>query len=84
MRDQCAEASPPKFKLGQQMLSVQGDNGNWNYDQYMHGMYNGMEYMLSLIEKRDPVYRGAPACFLNSKEPPVENLRKANRMQFEK
>jgi len=48
------------FKIGKEMLDVQGMDGNWNYDPYMHGLYNGMEYMLSLIEEREPEFKNAP------------------------
>lgn len=44
-----------------QMLEVQGRSGNWDFDPYMHGMYNGMESMLSLVENREPAYREAPS-----------------------
>lgn len=43
-----------------EMLEVQGQDGNWNSDSYMHGMYNGMEFMLSIVEDREPVYKKAP------------------------
>lgn len=39
------------------LLSVQGADGNWNYNQYMRGMYNGMELMMAVIEGREPVYK---------------------------
>jgi hypothetical protein len=50
-----------------EMLEVQGQEGNWNYDEYMHGMYNGMEYMLSVAENRAPVYREKPEMWLKDK-----------------
>jgi hypothetical protein len=37
--------------------NIQGYDGNWNNDQYMLGMFNGMELMLSIVEDREPVYR---------------------------
>jgi hypothetical protein len=43
-----------------EMLEVQGRDGNWNYDAYMQGMYNGMEFMVALAEGRDPVFRSPP------------------------
>jgi hypothetical protein len=46
------------------MHRIQGDNGNWNYDPYMHGMYNGMELMLATIEDREPVFKKAPETWL--------------------
>lgn len=42
------------------VMAVQGNDGNWNYDPYMHGMFNGMELMHSIAEKRDPEFREAP------------------------
>jgi hypothetical protein len=50
------------------VLDIQGDNGNWNYDYYMQGMYNGMEFMLSIVEEREPKYKGAPDKWVSSKE----------------
>ena len=40
--------------------SLQGSNGNWNYDPYMHGMYNGLELALAIMENKEPNYREAP------------------------
>ena len=45
-------------------LAIQGENGNWNYDPYMHGMYNGMEFVVATLEGRDPEFRDAPATWL--------------------
>ncbi len=43
-----------------EVLKIQGYDGNWNYDEYMYGMYNGMEFMLSIAEEREPNYKKAP------------------------
>lgn len=40
--------------------AVQGYEGNWNYSPYMHGMYNGLEFALSMIEGRPPEFKDAP------------------------
>lgn len=53
-----------KFEIGREMLGVQGASGNWDYDPYMHGLYNGMEFMLSLVEEREPFLRSAPKKWL--------------------
>lgn len=42
------------------MHEIQGMNGTWNYDPYMHGMYNGMEFCTSLVKGVEPKYREAP------------------------
>jgi hypothetical protein len=52
-----------------ELLNTQGSSGNWDYDPYMHGMYNGMELCLSILEGRDPVFKDAPDVWLSdSKE----------------
>jgi hypothetical protein len=48
------------LKKMHEMLGVQGQNGNWDYDPYMHGMYNGMEYMMAMVDGREPIFRQAP------------------------
>jgi len=51
-----------------ELLEVQGRDGTWNYDPYFHGMYNGIEVMLAVLENREPVFRGAPKKWLSKKE----------------
>lgn len=55
-----------RLKDLREMVGIQGDNGNWNYDPYMHGMYNGMEFALSLMEDREPEFREAPKRWLKN------------------
>lgn len=49
-------------------LEIQGSDGNWNHDRGMLGMYNGMEFMLSIAEDRSPVFREAPVEWLEDKK----------------
>lgn len=51
-----------------EMLEVQGRNGTWDCSPYFHGMYNGMEFMLAMVEKREPVYRTAPSTWLEQEK----------------
>jgi len=46
------------------MRDVQGYDGNWNYDPYMQGLYNGLEFALSLLEVREPQFKDAPETWL--------------------
>ena len=57
-------------------LEIQGMSGNWNYDPYMHGMYNGLAFALGVIENKDPDYKEAPDEWLADKtiEPLSENM----------
>lgn len=41
-------------------LAIQGLDGNWDYDWYMCGMYNGLECALATMEDREPRYRTLP------------------------
>lgn len=40
-----------------ELHSIQGQDGNFNVDGYMCGMFNGMEILLSVLEGRRPVFR---------------------------
>ena len=64
----------PVAETMRQMLEVQGQHGNWNYDSYMHGLYNGMEYMVALAEKREPKFRDAPETWLAKYEVKRDNF----------
>ena len=59
------QTQEPVAKM-REMLEVQGRDGNWNYDAYMQGMYNGMEFMVALAEGRDPVFRSPPEKWIDS------------------
>jgi len=48
-------------------IAVQGNDGNWDYSPYMHGMFNGMELQNSIVEGRDPEFREAPDTYLEDK-----------------
>lgn len=42
------------------LLKIQGQEGNYNYDSYMLGMFNGMELMVSIAEGREPNFKRRP------------------------
>ena len=55
--------------IANEMLELQGRNGNYNYDSYMLGLYNGMEYIVSLLEVREPKFiNGKEVKFLSEKK----------------
>lgn len=58
---------------------IQAENGNWNFNPYMMGMFNGLELALCLIEEREPRYKDAPSEWLEDmipdfQTPPSEQL----------
>lgn len=64
-----------QIKRLKRIIETQGNEGNWNYDNYNHGMFNGLELALSILEDRDPVYKEAPGSFISDfKEKPIEAL----------
>lgn len=46
------------------VLEVQLQSGNWNFDPYMHGMTNGLILALALIEDKEPEFKEAPERWL--------------------
>lgn len=45
------------LKDANDVLNVQAQGGNYNYDSYMLGLYNGMEMIVSLFEQREPKFK---------------------------
>lgn len=57
------------MRIANEMLELQSQNGNYNYDSYMLGLYNGMEYIISLLEVREPKFiSGKEIKFLSEKK----------------
>lgn len=61
----CQQAEKPDA-LGalKDLANIQGQNGNWNYDPYMFGLYNGLELAIATMENREPDYKDAPKIWL--------------------
>lgn len=56
------------LECSKEMLDIQGQKGNYDYDEYMLGLYNGMEYIIALFETREPNYiSGKDVKFTNNK-----------------
>jgi hypothetical protein len=51
-----------------ELLKTQGSSGNWDFSEYMLGMYNGMELMMATIEGRDPEFRTEPDEYIGLKK----------------
>lgn len=49
------------------LLEIQGQHGNWNYDPYMFGFYNGIECAIACFEERSAKYPDQPKKWLNPK-----------------
>ena len=45
------------LKCSKEMLDIQGQKGNYDYNEYMLGLYNGMEYIIALFETREPIFK---------------------------
>jgi len=60
-----AAQGQPLIDSVRQMRDVQGMDGTWNYDPYMQGLYNGLEFAVSLLEQREPQFKDAPEKWLS-------------------
>ena len=47
-----------------QVIAIQCQPGNWNWDPYMHGMANGLLLARATLTGEDPVYLDAPPAWL--------------------
>lgn len=63
-----------RWVQNQNLLAVQGMSGNWDYDPYMHGMFNGMELIMSTVEGREPQFREAPATWRRDTAPGFDGV----------
>ena len=63
-------------KEAEKLVKMQGAEGNWNYDSYMHGLFNGMEMITAMVSNRDLALRDAPKEWLcnNPSEPKIKHL----------
>lgn len=46
-----------RLSTAKELLFIQGEDGNWNSNVYMTGMYNGMELIVATLEDREPAYK---------------------------
>lgn len=64
------------LKCSKEMLEIQGQKGNYDYDEYMLGLYNGMEYVMALFETREPNYiSGKDVKFTNNNKKQKEFIK---------
>jgi len=50
------------------LVDAQGQDGTWNSDKYMLGLFNGLELALSIFESREPKFKELPAKTLTDEE----------------
>lgn len=58
------------------LIKIQSQDGNWNYDPYMHGLANGLILALATLKGKEPKYLDAPKEWLCNKE--IVRLEKAD------
>jgi len=42
------------------IVNIQCADGNWDYDEYMHGMANGLILALAILKNEEPKFKVAP------------------------
>lgn len=60
------KATPMETRIKQlgDVTAIQVSTGNWNYNEYMHGMANGLILALAIMQDREPEYLTAPKQWL--------------------
>lgn len=53
-----------KIKALEDGIQTQIADGTWNYDQYMHGMANGLILALSIMTNKEPNFLNTPEVWL--------------------
>lgn len=67
LREVEAATYESRKQAAQDAINVQGADGNWDYDAYMHGMYNGMALIHAIYGDVEPEFRDAPDEFIAGK-----------------
>lgn len=52
----------------EEVIEIQSQSGNWDFDPYMHGFANGLILAYSLLTDTEPQYLDAPETWLSDKE----------------
>jgi len=55
--EQAEKQEPVELNNLRDVHAAQGFDGTWNANQYMYGLFNGLELALSIFENREPVYK---------------------------
>lgn len=56
------------IKKLEEAKNIQCQNGNWNYNEYMFGMANGLIFALAVMKEEEPVYLERPIEFLECRD----------------
>ncbi len=46
-----------KSEKVQELSDIQNSDGNWNYDEYMRGMANGLILAVAVLTDKTPIYK---------------------------
>jgi hypothetical protein len=52
----------------EELLKIQLQDGNWNYDPYMHGMANGLILAVAIMKDEEPKFLKASGEWLANRE----------------
>lgn len=55
-----------------ELKNVQGQEGTWDNDDYMRGLYNGLELSSSILQQREPKYKKV----LETKDKTIATLKR--------
>ncbi len=72
-----------KIIKANELLKIQGTKGNYDYCEYMRGMFNGMELIVSLFEEREPIYKESKDTAISMAVKTLSNHLKTNEDYFQ-
>jgi hypothetical protein len=56
-----------RLKKLQNIIDIQASTGNWDYDEYMFGLLNGLLMAKSIFDDQDPNFAEAPPMWIADK-----------------
>lgn len=56
------------IKVLDDLISVQSDSGNWDYNEYMYGLLNGMLLAKAVLTDNNPPYPDRPGTWMQDTE----------------
>lgn len=66
------------------VVDIQSQDGNWNFDPYMHGMLNGMKLIQSIIHDVEPEFADGPEEWLKEDPKQDEMIKAIENADIEK
>lgn len=64
-------------------IEEMAQDGNWNHDPYMLGLYNGLVYAKALLENQTPIYKDIPENGFQINDPTIRARLLAEKQEMD-